>query len=130
MSEARQKLGGEAVDGTAFWRALREQADAFFAGDAPLWRVAVPTTAPALGLAPAQLIEWGGGQRWLRADLPAAEVRARAAACGGHATLFRGGERRDVFSPLPLPVAAIHRRLKAAFDPAGIFNPGRMVADL
>jgi glycolate oxidase FAD binding subunit len=130
VGEARQKIGGEPVEGAALWRALREHADAFFAGDAPLWRIAVPTTAPALGLAAAQLIEWGGGQRWLRADLPAAQIRARAAACGGHATLFRGGERRDVFTPLPAPIAAIHRRLKAEFDPAGIFNRGRLFADL
>jgi glycolate oxidase FAD binding subunit len=129
VGEARQKIGGEPADGSALWRALREHADAFFAGDTPLWRVAVPTTAPALDLAAAQLIEWGGGQRWLRTDLPAAEVRARAAACGGHATLFRGGARRDVFAPLPAPIAAIHRRLKAEFDPAGIFNPGRLYAD-
>jgi len=31
-----------------------------------------------------------------------------------------------VFAPLPAPIAAIHKRLKAEFDPAGIFNPGRM----
>ncbi|MDH4115502.1 MAG: glycolate oxidase subunit GlcE, partial [Burkholderiaceae bacterium] len=39
---------------------------------------------------------------------------------------FRGGDRRATFHPLPPALAAIHRRLKAEFDPAGIFNPGRM----
>ena len=126
VAEAQKTIGGTAVDGGSFWRGLREQTDAFFAGEQPLWRLALPSTAPALELAGAQLIEWGGTQRWLRSDAPAAEIRARAASCGGHATLFRGGERRDVFAPLPPPIAAIHRRLKAEFDPAGIFNPGRM----
>ncbi|MBK9244783.1 MAG: glycolate oxidase subunit GlcE [Burkholderiales bacterium] len=126
VAEAQRKIGGSAIDGAALWHGLREQTDAYFAGDAPLWRLAVPSTAEPLALTGAQLIEWGGGQRWLRSDAPASEIRARAAACGGHATLFRGGERRHVFTPLPLPVEAIHKRLKAEFDPAGIFNPGRM----
>ncbi len=126
VAEAQTKIGGEAVDGAALWHGLREQTDPYFGGDAPLWRLALPSTAPALDLAGAQLIEWGGAQRWLRSDAPAAEIRARAAACGGHATRFRGGERHDVFAPLSAPIAAIHKRLKAEFDPAGIFNPGRM----
>jgi glycolate oxidase FAD binding subunit len=137
VNEAQSTIGGEAVDGSAFWHGLREQTDRFFStdrlveaakgsDDMPLWRLALPSTAPALNLPGAQLIEWGGAQRWLRTHLPAAEIRALAAACGGHATRFRGGERRDVFTPLPAPLAAIHRRLKAEFDPAGIFNRGRM----
>ncbi len=126
VAEAQTKIGGEAVDGAALWHGLREQTDPYFGGDAPLWRLALPSTAPALDLAGTQLVEWGGAQRWLRSDAPAAEIRARAAACGGHATLFRGGERHDVFAPLPVPIAAIHQRLKAEFDPAGIFNRGRM----
>ena len=126
VAEAQKTIGGEALDGTALWHALREQTDAFFAGEAPLWRLALPSTAPALDLAGAQLIEWGGAQRWLRSDVPATQIRERAVACGGHATLFRGGARHDVFTPLAAPIAAIHKRLKAEFDPAGIFNPGRM----
>jgi glycolate oxidase FAD binding subunit len=126
VAEGRQKIGGAEVDGSELWRGLREQTEAFFAGDPPLWRLALPTVAQPLGLAGAHLIEWGGGQRWLRSASPAAEIRARAATLGGHATLFRGGERRDVFAPLPPPLAAIHQRLKSEFDPAGIFNRGRM----
>jgi glycolate oxidase FAD binding subunit len=139
VAEARQKIGGEAVDGAAFWQALREQTDPFFApspasagedreAGLPLWRLALPSTAAPIDLPGAQLIEWGGAQRWLRSDAPAAGIRAHAAARGGHATLFRGGARREVFTPLPAPLAAIHRRLKTEFDPAGIFNPGRMYA--
>jgi len=126
VAEARQQIGGAEVDGSALWQALREQTDDFFDGQTPLWRLALPSVALPLGLAGAQLIEWGGGQRWLRSDAPAAEIRARAASLGGHATLFRGGERRNVFTPLPPPIAAIHQRLKTEFDPARIFNRGRM----
>ena len=126
VAEAQQTIGGQLVDGSALWLALREQTDAFFAGEAPLWRLALPSTAESIDLPGAQLIEWGGAQRWLRSDAPAGGIRACAAARGGHATLFRGGARRDVFTTLPAPLAAIHGRLKAEFDPAGIFNPGRM----
>ena len=73
------------------------------------------------------LVDWGGALRWLRTEAPAAEVRAVAERIGGHATLFRGGDRTGaVFHPLAPAVRTLHERLKAAFDPARIFNPGRM----
>jgi glycolate oxidase FAD binding subunit len=95
----------------------------------------MPSESNTRAVAGGQLIEWGGAQRWLRSTLSAHEVRKRAKALGGHATLFRGatdanGRAEGVFTPLAPPIAAIHKRLKAAFDPAGIFNPGRMYADL
>ncbi len=132
VDAARERLGGEALDGAdadAYWEALREQRDDFFAGDAPLWRFALPTTAAALALDGAQYLEWGGGQRWLRSDAAPDVARERATALGGHATLFRGGERNgEVFHAPTAPLMQTHRRLKAAFDPAGILNPGRMYA--
>lgn len=139
---ARDNLGGETVDGShaqQLWASLREQTHAFFtpardAGGA-LWRIAVPTVTPPLDLPGAQLVEWGGGQRWwLTSDDSAAsadQVRAVAQAAGGHATLFRNGDKSvGVFTPLSSPLAAIHQRLKATFDPAGIFNPQRMYSGL
>jgi glycolate oxidase FAD binding subunit len=122
--------GGELMpDCDRFWASLREQRHAFFDGDAPVWRLSVPSTFGAIDLGP-QLIEWGGAQRWLRADGDAAtaqRIRATATACGGHATLFRGGDKSaGVFQPLAPAIARIHERLKAGFDPSNIFNPGRM----
>ena len=68
------------------------------------------------------------GNGWLAAELPAKTVFAAAQAHGGHATLFRGaGAQR--FQPLAPPLLQLHRRLKAAFDPTGIFNPGRLYAE-
>ncbi|MCS7101184.1 MAG: glycolate oxidase subunit GlcE, partial [Burkholderiaceae bacterium] len=131
---ARARLGGEVIEdaqAAAFWRGIREQTHPFFAVNAPLWRISLPSTAEPLMLDGAQLIEWGGALRWLRSTLPASQIRARAQALGGHATLFRGGDRAlGVFTPLAPPLAAIHRRLKAAFDPANIFNPGRLYPEL
>lgn len=113
------------------WAALRDQRAPFFDGDAPLWRLSVPSVAPPLRLPGPQLIEWGGAQRWLRGEHDPALVRAVAREAGGHATLFRGGDKAaGAFAPLTPAVAVVHRRLKRAFDPAGIFNPGRLYADL
>ena len=61
-------------------------------------------------------------------DRPADEVRARCAAVGGHSTRFRGGDARTpAFQTLEPVLARLNARLKAEFDPAGIFNPGRLV---
>jgi glycolate oxidase FAD binding subunit len=134
VNSACTKLGGERVAddaAAALWRALRDQTLPFFAGDGPLWRVSVPSVAPALNLPGTQLIEWGGAQRWLRGELDAAAVFALAAKVGGHATAFRGGDRAaGVFTPLAPPLLEVHRRLKQSFDPYGVFNPGRLYAEL
>jgi len=135
-----RQLGGvqleprQAID---WWRDIRDQRHAFFdlgaallRGEA-LWRVSVPDTArPALPSGP-QFIEWGGALRWLRSTAPAAEIRAAASAAGGHATLFRAADKSaGVFSAVPAPLLMIHQRLKQSFDPAGIFNPGRLYPEL
>ena len=129
---ARAKIAGEeAADLPDFWLALRDHRIAFFAGDAPVWRVSVPQTTPPMELGATPLVEWGGGLRWLRGDLDAAKVRSEAARAGGHATLFRGGDKSSgVFQPLAPPMLKVHKRLKEAFDPAGILNPGRMYGEL
>lgn len=127
---ARTVIGGERIeDGAPFWRALRDHSAPFFTQLAAkgLWRLSVPSSAQALGWSGPQLIEWGGAQRWLPGDADASMVRAEAARLGGHATLFRRGRHGEsAFQPLPPALAALHRRLKSSFDPAGIFNPGRM----
>jgi glycolate oxidase FAD binding subunit len=137
VAAAIAAMGGDVVgDGEAFWDALRDQQGDFFAGAeagaAELWRLSVPSAASALVMRGEQLIEWGGAQRWLRVDRGAAEdIRRVAAAAGGHATRYRVasedlGAGVGAFHPLPPAVARIHERLKSAFDPAGIFNRGRM----
>ena len=132
---AQRRLGGTPLDdGAAFWESLRDQTHDFFDGDgggAGLWRLSVPPSASAIILRGEQLIEWGGAQRWLKvAECDAAQaagIRSTVAAAGGHATLFRGADKQlGVFHPLAPAVAKIHDRLKQSFDPAGIFNPGRM----
>jgi glycolate oxidase FAD binding subunit len=133
VEAAQRRLGGQPIadaDASNFWASLRDQTHAYFNGGS-LWRMSVPSHASAIILRGEQLIEWGGSQRWLKVDdADADSIRRTVAASGGHATLFRGGDKGvGVFHPLAPAIAKIHERLKQSFDPAGIFNPGRMYAN-
>jgi glycolate dehydrogenase FAD-binding subunit len=131
VRHARAQLGGEAVaDGDAFWQALNEQQLSFFTTAPALYRVMVKPDTPPLPVEGKWLLDWGGAQRWLVTDQPLDVVRRQAAAAGGHATVFRGGDRDgEVFAPPAGELLALMRRLKHSFDPQGIFNPGRLYAD-
>ncbi len=128
---ARTRIGGEELrEGDRFWLALREHEHRFFHGDEPLWRLAVAPSTPVLSVEGRWLTDWCGGQRWLKTTAPAGIIRRAAEEAGGHATCFRGGDRNGaVFHPLSGALASLHARVKHSFDPAGIFNPGRLVAD-
>jgi glycolate oxidase FAD binding subunit len=133
LRAARSRLGGELLDAALaeeWWRELRDQTHAFFREAKALWRFSLPSTAAPLALAGTQLIEWGGALRWCASDLPAAELRALAVAASGSALQWRGGAPGQRFHPLAPALLAIHRRLKAHFDPHRIFNPGRLIAEL
>ena len=124
------------------WREIRDVSP--FAGDdRPLWRLSVPPASGAEAAARAAedadvgaLFDWGGGLVWLAVggapDAGESAVRAAAAAVGGHATLVRADAptraARAVFQPQAAGLAALSARIKRAFDPAGVLNPGRMYA--
>ena len=128
---AAEKMGGERTGGEALWTAIREHSAPFFGGPEPLWRVAVPPPTAPLALAGNQLIEWGGGLRWLKSDASTHTVREAVKRAKGHATLFRAAAKpAAAFAPLDPVLMRLHRELKAAFDPAGIFNPGRLYAEM
>lgn len=127
------------------WRAVRDCRPFAAPSERPVWRVSVaPSRGPAVvaalkdELALRAFYDWGGGLIWIETDLSgdagaAAIRRAVAAQGGGHATLIRAPAdlrlRVPPFQPEAPGVAALSRRIKAQFDPAGILNPGRMTAD-
>lgn len=132
VEAAQLKLGAGETAPDGFWNDLRDQRLPFFAVET-LWRLSVPSLTPRLDLPGEQLIEWGGALRWLSSDAAPETIRAAAAAVGGSATLYRAppGLKAQVgtFAPLSAPLMTLHRNLKVAFDPQGIFNPGRMYPD-
>ncbi len=129
LQAARKQLGGDLVaDGAGFWESVREQRLDAFRG-ATLWRLSLKSTTPPLQLPGRQVIEWNGALRWVATDAPAARVFEAARAGGGDATRFRG--RPDVpLMQLDAGVLALHRKLKAALDPDGIFGPRRLHPEL
>lgn len=143
VDAACRSMGGTRLDDAqtaADWQACREQQLPWFTTRAAtdcLWRLSVPQTAAALVL-PAgvadPLVEWHGGLRWVKAPRAAgASLHQLAQAVGGSALLFRA-ESADqisaeaIFDPKNKGVLQIQQQLKQAFDPAGIFNPGRTAA--
>lgn len=106
----------------------------------PVWRVSM---APSKGhemvdvlrrhAGLAAFYDWQGGLIWLRmeADAEAQLLRKTIAALGGgHATLIHADEATrtcvPIFQPQSTALAALTARVKTAFDPADIFNPGKM----
>jgi glycolate oxidase FAD binding subunit len=124
-------MGGEELPhAAAFWQGVRDHRLEFFERSPTIWRISLKSTTAPLALAGAQLIEWNGALRWLASAEDASAVREAAARAGGHATLFRGGDKTGgVFHPLAPALLKLHRRLKGTFDPDGILNPGRMYPD-
>ncbi len=128
----------------AFWGELRQLSLLQGSSD-PLWRISTaPTTGPAVVAAISAYMEcrafydWCGGLLWAEvlatADAGAADIRRVIATHGGHATLIRAEPQVraavEVFQPLEAGLERLTRKLKSAFDPAGILNPGRMYAHM
>jgi len=108
-----------------FWAQIRE-VEAFAGDPRPLWRLSLP---PAVGwrgphgLPGDALYDWAGGLAWLSTEQPAEKVRRVVRELGGHALCLRGAE---AFGPREGPLGDLQARVKAAFDPLGVLNPGRM----
>lgn len=122
------------------WRQIRDVKPYADSTMRPVWRVSV---APRTGhqLVAALRLEagvdayydWQGGLVWMRMEAePEGDVLRRYihALGGGHATLLRATPvhraTTPAFQPQPEAVALLSARVKEKFDPAGIFNPGKM----
>lgn len=108
-----------------------------------IWRVSVPPSkAPSVIAATRDFVtgmqlDWSGGLLWLASPAESGVegvLRALCAHLKGHSTLVRASpERRTnvpVFQPLAEPLMRLTAGIKSSFDPAGMFNPGRMYWEL
>ena len=129
LRQAIAELGGEAVEFD--WTGLREHDDEFFAVEQALTRIALPPATPDIAPGRAQMIEWGGARRWLSGEVDIDELRQQASGMGGSVCAFRGHAAGvAVFHPLAPPMLKLQRGIKSSFDPAGIFNVGRIYPGL
>lgn len=131
VTAAKKQLGGEEINNSElFWLKIREQTHSFFQTENPLWRISLAPATPPLTLDGKQFIDWGGAQRWWITKTDPDSIYKKAEDLGGHATLFKNGNhQQDVFQPLHGKLRELHMNLKLAFDPYGLFNPGRMYLD-
>jgi glycolate oxidase FAD binding subunit len=145
IAALQASLGGERdaiPDSGRLWQRIRDGLPLAEPMNRAIWRVSVaPSAGPAiLEALPHAMgyLDWAGGLVWLaldeEGDTGAAKLRAAIAASGGgHATLWRGSDRLraaiPVFEPASPGIAALSRRVKHAFDPLGLFNPGRLGSD-
>lgn len=115
VESARQRIGGDTVE--PVWESLADLS--YFEQAQRLWRVSVAPSSDCWR-DDAAVLDWGGALRWIvDAKDPIDRVE------GGHAMLVFDRPRSIRFRQQRLtePLAGFHRRLKATFDPRGIFNP-------
>ena len=142
LDEGAPSLRLDQTESEALWRALRDGEPLAAAGDAAIWRISVPPMAgpDLLAALPgsAAYLDWAGGLAWLAvAPEPAlgvGRIAAVLARVGGHASLVRAPlELRAAIDAPPAlsgPLAALTARVKDAFDPLRVLNPGRLYRDL
>lgn len=136
---------GEVLDDgatRAVWQAIGAASPLGAGPDRAIWRISVrPSSGPKVisaiesSLDARWFMDWGGGLVWVAApatEAAHAAIRQAAQDSGGTWILFRGPETLraalDVIPAEPAPLARISQRVKSAFDPKGILNPGRMRA--
>ena len=114
LKQAGSTIGGEKLEQPeAWWSSIRNQSHAFFRSVKPLWRLSLPPATPVAKISGDWFIDWAGAQRWLQSSQSAAVIRKFAWDAGGHATLFRGGDRSgEVFHRLGEPLFKLHQKLK------------------
>ena len=142
LANLQRLTGGdrlEATDSEALWAKIRD-VRLFSAPVRDVWKISCPPAAAASVIDTIKashdisyFADWAGGLIWMTGgtDTLGSDLRqALAGFGGGFAMLVRdSGTTRQVippFQPLSGPMLALHKRVKAAFDPLAVLNAGRM----
>ena len=127
VEAAAKAWGGQELENAeTFWLSLANQQHPFFETESPIWRFSINPKTPEFNISGDHLIDWGGAQRWYAGNYDWDQMVSIAKHAGGQSSLYRGGNRTaEVLHPQAEPIQKLQQRLKASFDPSGIFNPGR-----
>ena len=129
VTHATQQLGGDKVESS--WNEIKEQNHSFFEPGLALTRISLPPATSGYHTHIPQLIEWGGAQRWFCGEVDIDALRSQARGMGVSVCAFkRHAADIPVFQALPDSMMKLQRSIKSSFDPAGIFNPGRIYPGL
>lgn len=125
VQQASRMLGGELLqDADNFWLSVRNHTHTFFQRGS-FWRLSVPPASPhILQDTSEQFIDWGGSQRWIRTEESPESVAQQALSAGGYAEQWHTSNKANLRHPLQKGIRQIHKKIKQAFDPRGILNPG------
>ena len=142
LANLQRLTGGDRLEATAseaLWAKIRD-VRLFSAPVRDVWKISCPPAAAASVIDTIKashdisyFADWAGGLIWMTGgtDTLGSDLRqALAGFGGGFAMLVRdSGTTRQVippFQPLSRPMLALHKRVKAAFDPLAVLNAGRM----
>ena len=130
LSTINRDFDTEEIDND-FWLQIKNQSHDFFTNTKNLWRCSHQPTTEVYENEKDQLLEWNGALRWINSDK---DLYAIAEKYNGHAQRHPLTNNdlaiKDIFHPLQPAMLKIHKRLKQAFDPDNILNPGRLYTDL
>ncbi len=127
VNQWTEEFGFVAAKDELFWSQLTQYQLPIQQSTDQLWRFSIRSSAPSLGLAGQQLIDWGGALRWVAGNYDYKELQNIAERAGGTVALWSGGDRcREINHPLSPAMQALQQRIKRSFDPCNILNPGRL----
>lgn len=118
IASARQAMQLNRPGAPDLWPLLRDHEHGFFSTAQTYRRLSLPRGNRFAD--ERALVEWGGDQAWL-AELPGDPAPAEGDANGALVTRFESGAAQPVAHPNTAKYAS---RLKQAFDPHGVLNPG------
>ncbi len=130
IRHGQAQIGGQICADENYWHDLNNFRLDFFQQPGRLWRISLAPMSGPVADNQRQLLDWGGAQRWLKSETPPDSIRSWASRLGGHAECFSDDDTVATYHPLEGNLLAANRHFKAALDPAGILNPGRMYPEL
>ena len=118
-----------------YWAELRHQQAQFFANEADIWQLSLPKWSDlsdqALSVSDLPyLMDWAGARYWVRASGAEVEkLKAAVSSLKGYLQSY-SGDPHSQFPAWSPTLLRLHHKLKQAYDPAGILNPGRLFTSL